>query len=110
VAQVTVADDSDNDRYTAEVGGELVGFAAYHMRGGKHVFFHTEIDPSHSGMGVATSLIRQALDDVRDKGGTVVPLCPFVAGFMERHPEYLDLVDDEMWAWIRSRVHSAGAS
>jgi hypothetical protein len=37
--------------------------------------------------------VRAALDDVRSRGGTVVPLCPFVRGWIERHPEYRDLVD-----------------
>ena len=44
------------------------------------------------GHGLGGTLVRGALDDVRARGGSVVPLCPFVRGWIDRHPEYQDLL------------------
>ncbi len=54
---------------------------------------HTEVGDEHEGKGYASDLVREALDDTRAAGRTVVPLCPFVAGWISRHEEYVDLVD-----------------
>lgn len=91
-----VRDDPDNHRYVIEVDGEVVGYAEYHLRGGRHFFVHTEVDEEHTGRGLATALVKGALDDVRAAGGVVVPLCPLVAAYIKRHPEYEDLIDDEI--------------
>jgi predicted GNAT family acetyltransferase len=56
------------------------------------VFTHTEVQPEAEGKGVASELIRRALDDVRRRGLSAVPLCPFVRAFIARHPDYQDLV------------------
>lgn len=85
--------DPANHRYVAEAEGEVVGVAVYHLRNGRHIFVHTEIALEHEGEGVASVLARYALDDVRSKGGIVVPACPFIDGWIRRHPEYGDLVD-----------------
>lgn len=91
-----VRDDPDNHRYVIEVDEEVVGFAEYHLRGGRHFFVHTEVDDEHTGRGLGTALVKGALDDVRAAGGAVVPLCPLVAAYINRHPEYGDLVDKEI--------------
>jgi predicted GNAT family acetyltransferase len=91
-----VRDDHDNHRYVIEVDGVNAGHAVYHLRGGRHFFVHTEIDPGHQGQGLASVLIGQALDDVRAHGGSIVPLCPYVLAYVDSHPEYEDLVDRKM--------------
>ncbi|WP_343487173.1 GNAT family N-acetyltransferase [Allomuricauda sp. d1] len=53
---------------------------------------HTEIPKGLEGKGIGTALVKQALDDVKKKDLTLVPLCPFVALFIKRHPEYKALV------------------
>jgi hypothetical protein len=88
--------DPDNHRYLAEADGETIGVAVYHLRNGRHIFVHTEVSPGHEGEGVASDLARFALDDVRAGGGTVVPVCPFISTWVRRHPEYQDLVDQEL--------------
>lgn len=98
-----VRDDPENHRYVVELDGEVVGFAEYHMRGERHFFVHTEVDDAYSGRGLGTLLVRSALDDVRAAGGAVVPLCPLFAAYIERHPEYQELVDQE----IVERIDSA---
>jgi len=88
--------DPENHRYLAEIDGETVGTAVYHLRNGRHIFVHTEVGQGHEGEGVGSDLARYALDDVRAVGGTVVPVCPFIASWVKRHPEYQDLVDQEL--------------
>ena len=89
---VTVSDVPARHRFEILVAGERVGFAAYRDVGGRRVFTHTEIDPARGGQGLATRLIRAALDDARDKGFVITPQCSFVADFIRRHPDYGDLV------------------
>jgi uncharacterized protein len=92
---VTVADVPDRNRYEAELDGKRVGLAAYRRKGRTVVFTHTEVDPSAEGHGVGAALARAALDDVRARGLSAVPLCPFISAWIERHPEYADLVDSD---------------
>lgn len=53
---------------------------------------HTDIDPGYEGRGLGSKLVAGALDDLRRRGLGVVPLCPFVAAYLRRHPEQADLV------------------
>ncbi len=85
-------DAPEADRYEIRDGDRLLGLAAYQRRGDELVFTHTEIDPEAEGSGLGGKLVRAALDDVRAKGGRVEPRCSFVRGWIERHPEYGDLV------------------
>jgi predicted GNAT family acetyltransferase len=88
----TVSDAPDADRYEIRDGDRLLGIAAYHRRGDVLVFTHTEVNPDEGRSGLGSTLVRSALDDVRAKGEKVVPQCPFVKGWIERHPDYADLV------------------
>lgn len=98
---VRIWDDADNHRYVLEVNGHRAGVAIYHLRGGRrHFFVHTEVDDEYAGRGFGTRLVKQALDDVKDAGGSVVPLCPLFAAYIERHPEYQNLVDEEIMARV----------
>ena len=90
---VEVRDAPDRQRYEAVVDGTLAGFAVYRDNRGVRVFTHTEVLPAYEGRGVGTALARGALDDVRASGRTLVARCPFIRGYIERHPEYADLVD-----------------
>ncbi len=94
--EIVVRDDPDQHRCTVAVDGVVAGFAIYHVRGGRHIFVHTEIDPAFEGQGLGSVLARGALDDVEAKNGTVVPLCPFIAGWIDRHPAYQALVDQDV--------------
>ena len=85
-------DAPEADRYEIRDGDRLLGLAAYQRRGDEVVFTHTEIDPEAEGSGLGGKLVRAALDDVRAKGGRVEPRCSFVRGWIDRHPEYGDLV------------------
>jgi uncharacterized protein len=91
----TVTDVSDRRRFEIVVGGVVLGFAEYRRRPGVITFIHTEIDPAHEGEGLGTLLVKAALDTARAEGLAVLPYCPFVRGFIDRHREYLDLVPVE---------------
>ena len=91
----TVTDVSDRRRFEIAVGGAVLGFAEYRRRPGVISFTHTEIDPACTGGGLGTLLVKAALDTARAEGLTVLPYCPFVQGFIDRHREYLDLVPVE---------------
>ncbi len=79
-------------RYELRVDGKRVGEAAYHRRNGRISFLHTEVDPALEGRGFGSRLAAAALDDARAQGLEVVPLCPFMEAFINRHGEYEDLV------------------
>jgi uncharacterized protein len=88
----TVTNDPEANRYEIRDGDRLLGVAAYQHRGSTLVMTHTEVDSDTGYSGLGSTLVRAALDDVRSQGGTVVPQCPFVRGWIERHPDYADLV------------------
>jgi len=90
--EIEVSDEHAAERYVIEVDGEPAGFAQYRDRGRAIAFVHTEIDDRHEGEGLGGRLVSAALEDVRSRGLAVLPFCPFVRGYIQRHPEYLDLV------------------
>ncbi|PZF90628.1 GNAT family N-acetyltransferase [Micromonospora deserti] len=87
-----VEDNPAKNRFEILVDDALAGFTAYLPRGEVLVFTHTEVDPKFQNMGVGSALIRATLDQLRERGTRVVPRCPFVAAFIDRHPEYADMV------------------
>jgi predicted GNAT family acetyltransferase len=89
---IDVADNPDAARYEITVDGDRVGFVTYRITDGTMSLVHTEIDPRKRVRGLGGQLVRGALDDARARGLTVRPLCPFVADYIERNPEYADLV------------------
>ena len=91
--ETTVIDNPDRDRYEIRLDGDLAGFAQYVRRGGRTFFVHTEIDPRFEGKGLGSKLASGALGGERAAGTKVVPLCPFVRSYIDRHPDEMDNVD-----------------
>ena len=87
-----VTHDTTTERYLITVDGRDAGYADYIQGDGVRDFHHTVIDPEFRGQGLSKPLIQAALDDTRAAGDKVRPLCSAVAGFIEKHPEYRDLV------------------
>ena len=84
-------------RYEVFTDGELAGYTQYVLRQGRIAFVHTKVYEAYEGLGLGSQLAREALDDARARGLMVMPFCPFIAGFIERHlDEYRDLVAPEM--------------
>jgi predicted GNAT family acetyltransferase len=87
-----VRDAEPANRYEIRVEDRLAGFVDYRRTPGSIELRHTEIGDEFEGQGLGSVLARAALDAARDEGLGVVPTCPFVRGFIDRHPEYRDLV------------------
>jgi predicted GNAT family acetyltransferase len=92
VPEPEVVDARELSRYELRLDGELAGVAVYRLRPDRIVFIHTEVAEAHEGHGYASRLASSALDDARRRGLAVVPLCPYIAGYIARHPQYQDLV------------------
>jgi uncharacterized protein len=91
-AQIVVTDARGRQRFEVTVDGELAGFLVYRSRKGLLALIHTEVENRFEGRGLGGRLARFALDQARAEGLAVLPFCPFVNGWMKRHPEYVDLV------------------
>jgi predicted GNAT family acetyltransferase len=91
---VQVARNDAALEYVATVDGERAGEIRFTLDDGTVTMLHTEVEPRYEGEGVGSELVRRALDDVRARGEHVVPLCPFVSAYIERHREYADLVSE----------------
>jgi predicted GNAT family acetyltransferase len=92
MSDVTVRDNPAELRYEAREGDRLLGEIRYRTEPGLVVLVHTDVASSAEGSGVGSALVAGALDDIRSRGLHVVPLCPFVAAYIRRHPEYDTLV------------------
>ncbi len=90
---LTVRDRADAGRFEAvDVAGTVAGIAVYQRRDDVVVFTHTEVEDAYEGQGIGSQLVRAALDAVREEGLRVLPRCPFVRTWIDRHPGYADLV------------------
>jgi len=87
-----VIHNPEEQRYEIWADDELAGFTQYHPYKSALAFIHTEIDDKFEGMGLGSTLVSGALDEVRSRGESVLPFCPFVRSQIEKHREYVDLV------------------
>ena len=91
-------------KYRIAVDGENVGLADVADRDNQRVFYHTEVDERFGGRGLATILVGEALEATRADGKRVVAVCPMVAAFIKKHPEYSDITDPvtpEILQWVQ---------
>ena len=89
---ITVEDKPDFGRFQLVLDGEVAGFIAYEMHGPRVALMHTQIEDRFAGQGLGVELVARALDEIRRRGGSVLPYCPFVRSFIARNPEYEELV------------------
>jgi predicted GNAT family acetyltransferase len=91
-------------RYEIWHGSRLAGFAAYRENGERTVFTHTEIGEDFGGKGLGGVLAKGAVEDTIARGHTVVPVCPFIAAWLRKHPGY-----EEHVSWPAAEPeHAAG--
>jgi hypothetical protein len=86
-----VVNNRAQQRYELTVEGHLAA-TYYKVSDGVITFVHTEVPPELGGKGVGSTLVKGALDQVRADGLKVIPECPFVKGYIGKHPEYADLL------------------
>lgn len=84
---------TEPDRFSISVDGNKAGFTEYVDSGDQRIFPHTEVDDAFGGRGLATILVGEALEATRAGGLRIVPVCEMVAGYIDKHPEFKDLVD-----------------
>jgi len=94
-ADASVVDSFEQQRYEILLGGEVAGVLHYRRHGLGVDLMHTEIDQAFEGRGLASRLAAAALEDARRRESPVTVTCPFVTGYIERHPEFQDLVASE---------------
>jgi NAD+ kinase len=87
-----VVDDFEQHRYEILLGGEVAGVLHYRRSDGLIELQHTEIDAAYEGRGLASRLAAAALDEARARHTPVEVTCPFVTGWLQRHPEYADVL------------------
>ena len=88
-------DNEARHRFELRVDGELAAFSEYNLLKTGMLFTHTEVLPAFEGRGIGSAMARHALDEVRRRSQLAIPVCPFIAAFLRKHPEYQDLVSPE---------------
>jgi predicted GNAT family acetyltransferase len=86
--QIETSRNIEASRYELRLDGRRVSLADYYERGDVVVIPHTETLPAYGGRGLASKLVRFALEDISAQGKKVDPACPFVAAFIRENPEY----------------------
>ncbi|MFF1833067.1 GNAT family N-acetyltransferase [Streptomyces sp. NPDC058231] len=106
-AALTVERRDDRHRYEILVDGERAGLTAFRDRGEQRVFYHTKIFDAFTGRGLAGQLVQQALTDVRAQGKRIVPVCPYVAKYLQKHDEFSDITDPvtpDVQRWLEGEL------
>ena len=92
--EVVVRDNPEAKRYEARVGDALATIT-YQRTPGQITFIHTLVPPALAGHHIADKMAHTVLEEARAAGLAVIPRCPYVAAYIQRHPEYTDLVPPE---------------
>ena len=85
-----VVENPARHRFELPLDGHIA-FSNYRRADGLLTILHTEVPKELNGRGIGSKLVRGILDIARADGLKVKPLCPFVAAYMDKHPEYADL-------------------
>lgn len=74
-------------RHEIRKGDEMIGFSDFIVREGVAILPHVEIDPAYEGQGLGSRLVREQLAALKARGLTIDAHCPFVVGYLRRHPD-----------------------
>jgi len=86
-----VRDNTKLHRFELDTDGHIA-FSEYKRGEGLLTIMHTEVPKELEGRGIGSALIQGVLDTARTQGLKVKPLCPFASSYIERHPDYADLM------------------
>ncbi len=89
---VEIRANPDRWRFEAYLGDEVVGALRWRHKGQRLAFISTNVEPAYEGRGIGGQLVKTGLDWARSEGKEVIPVCPFVRAYVERHPDYLDII------------------
>lgn len=85
---IEVLHEPEHSRWVLKDGERVIGMERYVDHGEQRIFFHTEVAKEYGGRGLAGRLVRAAVEDAVASGSAVVPVCPYVTKWLERHPEH----------------------
>ena len=105
MTDISVTRHDDASRYEIRSDGVLAGFAEYDLRPGSIRFLHTEVDPAFQGQGLAGALASAALEDAVARDEAIVPLCPYIARYLETHE-----VAGADIRWPKASPHHGGST
>ena len=93
MSDTQVTNNAERHRFEIHAeDGRLAGFAEYVGRDGVREFVHTVVRDEFEGQGIGGKLARAALDETRGEGLKVIATCPFIKGWIGKHPDYEDLL------------------
>lgn len=92
--EVRVVDNPEANQFEAHLDGH-VAFVSYIKHGDTIMLTHTEVPRELQGRGLASTLAKAVLDRARNERWRVVARCPFIAKYIERHPQYQSLLKRE---------------
>ncbi|MBX6329699.1 MAG: N-acetyltransferase [Pseudolabrys sp.] len=88
---ITIRDNTALRRFELDAEGRIA-YSNYTREGHVLTLLHTEVPKALEGRGIGSALVKGILDRARVEGLKIVPRCPFVKGYIERHREYADLL------------------
>lgn len=89
-----ITENKEKNRFETEVDGKIA-IIEYNRKKDKIYLIHTEVPPEMEGKGIASSLVKQVLQQIKDEGLYVIPRCPFIAAYIKRHPEWNEIVAND---------------
>jgi predicted GNAT family acetyltransferase len=89
-----VTENAELHRFEMPLGNGLFAAAYYRIENGRLVLIHTEVPAEFSGQGIGSQLAARVFELLRKTGRKAIAICPFMAWFQAKHPEYADVVDD----------------
>jgi predicted GNAT family acetyltransferase len=108
--QIGTTDNVDFSRFEVYADGRLAGYSSYRIRNGRMSMLHTWTDPGFQRRGLASAVVRAALESARLRNLKVLPYCGFVAGYIRHNDQYLDLVpEDQRKRFNLQPKHGSGA-
>ena len=91
----TLVDNADEKRYEFDLGDDIA-IIEYIKTQGFIILTHTEVPEKYEGQGIGAELVHDVLEDLRAKKLQMIPQCPFIAQYIRRHPEWVDVVLKEI--------------
>jgi len=95
MSQAELRNNSQAHRYELLDNGKVVAIAEYELTGDAVRFTHTEVLSGNEGKGFGSTLAKQALDHACAENKKLIPVCDFIAGYIQKHPEYQDRVTSD---------------
>ena len=89
---LVIQENTAQHRFEATKNGALAGYVEYNVLSEALMFTHTEVIEAFEGQGVGSALAKHVLGEARRQGKQVIPVCQFIAGYIRKHREYVDLV------------------